>query len=583
MNCRRSAVARLAIAVCICWAASAGEGLLPGQSLLPGESHLARNSHPRLLFSPTDLPAVRARFADPAWAALRALLLERSPVRTAELAGDRRWSWLALNCAALYLISNQPADRAAALDWFARTAAVDLPPDRPLLHLAQRQVGLALAYDLLATDFEPGLAAACAEHLKLNARGLAAREHRALPVPAPPVPAEDAICAAALLLSGLVLDPSNDSETAAWREAGLAGVKTWLSQANARSGFACNGEADQQVVLSAGVLAAIRAAKLNLGAELIGEICPGLFQGKIIAADPGPIANAGLSSLSVQASGRSALLLGCVPADQRPVLSWVLDHSSGAHGKGHFDSAWPWQALAAAATLPDQVPSADPRPALPLHLADPEAGHVVLRSGWGDDAVVVQTWFACRGASADPAAPAPGWLRLASGGKRFELVSGMLGKSLAGMDQMTADFPRPGQAKLAARLDSRATPASGRRLVGIDLTGAAGCPAVVVLVDRLSGSEAIQRWDAGIPRPAWTSANTASLGDEGGLRLTARLAAPQANRGSVPRPGTVVLVLALHTGAPPEIAVSADPGGGGRIVVGDQTAIWTADSLDFSR
>jgi len=559
----------------------------PAAKPVAGFVPLKPGEHPRLIFRPADLPALRKRMETPVGKAIAEMLLTRSPLRSARQVDDRRASWMAANWGAIWQLTG---DKEAAEK--ARRVLVDevvkkpMPFDRADIHHAPRLLGAALAYDLCYDAWPPALRALVAEFLHREMLDLHRGINEGLAInainPAPwgyrnAMRAGAVGCAAIALLGEK--DPASNELAAAAPIADTAerDVISYLRRGLADTGWGLEGDFYKAFALSNGVLPFLQADRVARGRDL-GEVNPMLLAGYVLQAPPGRGEDGlefGISSISVQASGRWPMGLGSLPASLKPAMRWCFDRAVGLEGKGHFDCTYPYQAAYALADYPFDSSPAHPRDALPLLARDEPRGQIVFRSSWGgpagDDANGFVTAVHLRG----------GLLR----GMTVERAGGAFDVTIAGLGRQWAAGtfgppernawlgsalthfaqPRAGQLVLAADA-SRAylldptyrrrgqrpsklptslpgaveflrvpgsfqdTGIRSLRHLAVDYSGACGSPALLAFVD-ICQNAAGEPWQLPIPNIRWRGSRFTAESDEApGLSLTGIVAAPAAVR-----------------------------------------------------
>jgi hypothetical protein len=336
------------------------------------------------------------------------------------------------------------------------------------------------------------------------------------------------------------------------------------------------------------------------------------------AAEDGSL-KLGISSISVQASGRWPMGFAAVPESLRGPMRWLFDRDVGLAGKQHFDCAYPYQAAYALANYPFHAPAKEPGAGMPLFVADMRHGSMVCRNRWQDarDIVVTLDFNAMSLPGLDTkTGPRTGVMRVA--GLGGEWVDGILGmkpvNGIFGGEMLYAESGRAGQAAVGARLDPSfrtvaaasarrvekapewgvapkmrfeppARPASSdvgircTRHVGVDFTGTAGVPAVIAVVDRIASAQG-RMWDVAGVRDAAHSGRRFTAGTPAGANLAGHFVAPAGGRGKAE--GDYFLVMTLQEGAAPEVKVEGQ-GLAARVTVGGQTIAFDGQRIVFGK
>ncbi|MGD0896783.1 MAG: hypothetical protein ABR915_03035 [Thermoguttaceae bacterium] len=608
---------------------------------VPGFAPLDPGEHPRLIFRKRDLAAIKRRAATPEGKAILEMLTLRAPVREVGQAGDRRSSWIAANWGAVYQLTGdqEAADK-------ARRILVDeivkrpMPQDRADLHIAPRLLGAALAYDLCYDAWDAEFRAMLTGYLRsamLNLyRGVNDGVEMAGFQPEPWTHA-NAVRMGALGCLAIALLGEKDSagkpveEAAAVAKAAERDVVKFLRLGLAQSGKGMEGDVLKALALSNGVLPFLHAAKTALGRDL-SRVNPFLLAGHVLeAAVPaeGPLVT-GLSSISVQASGRWAMGLGTVPADFLPAMKWCFDRECGLLGKGHFDCAYPFHAAYMLANYPFDTAARPPQSVLPLAVRDDAHGRHVFRSAWKDRGDI-RTVVNLRSTSLpgwnlkDAELPGvakisgfgPAWLaaRLGIapkndffGGETLYFASPRPQQYILGakLDRMYWDDlnqpgrPRPPTAKDAAAAAPAVQPEAGvvrfpyapgayhdlkikcTRHLGIDYSGASGAPALVVLVEQAEGF-ADEEWSF-VPRGAKANAQGFTVGDAatGATMAAVRVAPANPPGGRLRGSGNYFFLFTVQVEAPPKVSIAGE-GIQAKVAVGGQTVRFDGEKIVFEK
>ena len=369
---------------------------------LPGVARPKPGEHPRLIFRESEVPEMRRRLTTPVGKAIESMLLVRSPLRLASQVTDRHASWMAANWGAIYQLTGEKENAAEARAVLMEEAINKaMPSDRNDSHHASRLLGLALAYDLAYDAWDDDFRRYLGEFLMITAEDLADGLHEGMPmmpgtVDPTPWRHRNAIRMACVGVAALAVmdDPDADGKPMA-RAAKLVTlaerhVAAYLQEGITGSGRALEGDMYKSVALANGVLQFLHAERVVLGRDF-SNVNPFLLTGHVVGVkEIGPDRyKFGLSSISVQASGRWPMGLGCLPARFLPAMKWCFDRSCGPEGLQHFDCTYPYQAAYAVKNYPFTTTAKAPGEAngLPLVVLDRTHGNCVFRNRWqdGDD------------------------------------------------------------------------------------------------------------------------------------------------------------------------------------------------------
>ncbi len=537
----------------------AGEvtGRLVSPRVRPVAGHVpvAEGEYPRLILRARDLPLLKQRMQTPEGEAIMAMLTRRAPARSLEVVDDRRASWLAVNEAVAYhLLDDEQAPRRARRILIDEVVRKPMPADRADIHHAMRLLGVALTYDLCRDAWDPAFRALMAGYLRAAMVALHEGIHDGVAMTdiAPqPWTHRNAIRMAAIGCAALVLEGERGPDGELIEEAPILAelaeqaVIAWLELGVGPSGESVEGRFYKSFALSNGVLAFMHALRTAAGRDL-SRVNPMLLSGHLFdasAAEPqrGPRAF-GLSSISVQLSGRWPMGFSSIPPEHVPMMKWAFDHSAGPHGAGHFDCTYPFQAAYALLNYPFDAPAEPPGTAfggtllatvlstgepgneparaivmrdgdggaegaeggLPAVVVDPVIGRLQLRDRWqdGDDATVLLHLGGVHRGGARDHATAAGTLRIGALGREWidQAIGIPAANAALGAVIEHADSPRPGQAIVRARLDplyrSDATPRRRRIPRGEQWPGAPDVPPEVLAepdVERLRHVDGVYR------------------------------------------------------------------------------------------
>ena len=450
---------------------------------VPGFGSVETNEHPRLIFRRRDLPLLRKRMQTPEGKAIVEMMLSRSPVRQLEQVGDRRASWLAASYGVVWQLTGDrvAADKAREI-LVAEVFRKPMPTDRHDVHLAPRLLGLALAYDLCYDAWDAEFVALAGNYLHDVMMELYGGTNEAVPIEMinpHPWTYRNAMrmgsigCAAIALLGEKDANGRPIEQAAHVADVAERQIVAYLKMGLSAGGMGMEGPLAKSMALSNGVLQFMHASRIARGRDL-SAVNPMLLAGQVLEASSvaGPHGHDfGLSSISVQISGRWAMGLGTVPANRLAEMTWCFDRNAGPLGRKHYDCAYPFQAAYALMNYPFDVESSPP-PENPPFLADRDHGHFIFRSGWKDADDVLTTLYARssarrgielpgaqRGRSTPPAPgevpPAAMEMRIRGCGQ--EWMHGTMGiapqNSFFGADVLDYQSPRPMQATLSADLD----------------------------------------------------------------------------------------------------------------------------------
>lgn len=584
--------------------------------------------HPRLIFRREEVAELRGRFETPEGKAIEDMLLVRSPLRLASQVTDRRASWMAANWAAIYQLTGEKENAAEARAvLMEETIQKPMLSDRDDVHHAPRLLGMALAYDLGYDAWDGPFRRYLAEYILLTAEDLARGLFEGMPMLAgtiDPTPwkQRNAIRMSCIGVAALAVLGDPDSEgkplTRARRLVELAerDVVAYLRDGITGAGRGLEGATRKSIALANGVLQFMHAERIALGRDL-ARVNPFLLAGQIVGARKiGPEGyRFGLSSISIQASGRWPMGLGCVPDEYVPAMKWCFDRSCGPQGLQHFDCTYPYQAAYALKNYPFGVTAKAPGEGLPLAILDAVHGEFVFRNRWqdGDDTLAVLNLnLASPSGLSRQATSRIGTLRISGLGTNW--VDGRIGMPLLnqvhGGELLYASTGKKGQAFVGARLDRMYERGSRRRWswprrpgptdpivfppprkpptqstgiqctrhFAVDYSGVAGVPGLFVIVDELKNT-GNQRWlypsGANRRRPS-------ILGDPAGKNLTWQFAGGEV-RGNYIQPGDRCLaVAALGEGPAPQMKATIQ-GTAIRAEIGGQTITYDGKRIGFSR
>ena len=621
----------------------------------PGFVPPRAGEHPRLIFRKRDLPALRKRMATPEGGAIMEMLKTRSPLRYPQQVTDRRASWMAANWGAIYQLTG---DASAAVK--ARRIVMDqvvkrpMPLDRTDIQHAPRLLGLALAYDLCYDAWETPFRTLITEYLRRTAEDL----HRGVvdgvtmsDLVADPWRHQNAIrmacvgCAAVALVGEKGADGKEIAEAAPLARIAERDVLLYLRWGLAASGGGIEGAFQKDLALANGVLQFLQADRVALGRDL-AEVNPFLLAGHVLEAMPAAAGgwDFGISSISIQASGRWPMGLGSAPRAFVPALKWCFDRDVGLAGQGHFDCTYPYQAAYALANYPFDAAAKPPGEVLPLFVPDPGRGRFALRNRWKDADDILATLnlrsMPLPGLHGRHVPPA-GHLRIVGLGRTWvdDVIGLAPGNTILGARNVRYDSPRPRQGVVVCDLSPlylkdvtdrrprrsrkgepppplvdpevlaepdvvrfpyaigafRDAKVTCERHVAIDYSGACGAPALFVLIDRIGGAGEAP-WDlrlrvgfardgsfraSGSPKRGSPDAPDAA-GPPGGT-LTGRIVAPAAARRTrLTGSDTYFVVFTIQRGPAPRIEVEGE-GLAAKVRVGDQTVSFSGGRIVLAK
>ena len=615
----------------------------PGIRRIPGIVRPKPGEHPRLIFRKHELPEMRRRLTTPIGKAIESMLLVRSPLRLASQVTDRRASWMAANWAALYQLTGEKENAAEARVVVMEEAInKSMPLDRSDSHHAMRLLGIALAYDMGYDAWDDEFRRYLGEFIMITARDLALGQYEGMPmmpgtVDPTPWRHRNAIRMACVGVAALAVldDPDADgqpmSRAAALADLAERHVAAYLREGITGAGRALEGSMYKNIALANGILQFLHAERAVLGRDLSG-LNPFLLAGQVVGAkEVGPERyRFGLSSISVQASGRWPMGLGSLPDHFLPAMKWCFDRSCGPEGLQHFDCTYPYQAAYAVKNYPFTTAAKAPggENGLPLMILDSVHGNCVFRNRWQDENDIVTTVdFGCLVPAGLGRAASAQLGSISISGLGTNWVSGRIGlpplNRAHGGELLYAESGKPGQAFAGARLDRmyeragrrgwRRRPAivPGRWRTGelnvfpkpekpatqdtgikctrhfaVDYSGVSGVPALFVIVDEMQ-NVGRQRWlyPAGKVR-----GSPAVLGDPAGKNLTWHFASgtprgnyvtpvPLASGGPVSR---CFVIGTLSNGPAPSVGTTTE-GRTSRATVGGQTVTFDGKRITLAK
>lgn len=641
---------RMSVAIVFCVLAAASSlasaqtGPAPFQvQTVSGHRVPAPGEHPRLILRKADVPSLRRA----AQAERGKLIVERVKqalrlMDKAALAGRNREvvkeaGFKVAGHGAVYLLEGEAASAAAAAE-VARTEILGFPLKGSLevADRAARLHGLVLGYDMCFDAWD--------QALRDKVRAFMIAESRAL-LSAVGVrgggqadsPEHMLVCGVAGLVELCLLGDSDDPAAADRLAAIEMAVIDYLNNAIAERGFGVHGEAVRQAALASGVFPFVHAYRLVAGRDLsahpaLGDaLVPMIYQ--VVPGVGLPVF--GGSSGATDRSGLVALAAVRLPDAQRPAVNWLLRQMGGDIDQGVVRPHQGLYMLQADLTGPMAAPAgAD----WPRYFRGDRAQVALVRSGWKDanDVVVLfhrgslhligagGRWVSAAGPHATVWSDSPG----AGGVENMFLFDTHMHKNrvyrTAFQSRLTRfDVQDDGNvASLAVAMSGQVTrmvqavetkeksggrdvvrsvevpeggPFTGQRLAGIDLTGASGAQAVMVLADRLTGGgKAPRTWTLhfGVHARFTADGNTFTITDNGvTLQGTAVLPAGATFAGTTNPPvanfvhldttaDEVQVILTVSREAPPKIAVA--PGGLAEgVTIGRRTARLAADEVVF--
>ena len=612
-----------------------GSIVAPVVGAVPGVRPPKSGEHPRLIFRKHEVAEMRRRLATPAGKAIESMLLVRSPLRLASQVTDRRASWMAANWGALYQMTGDEANAKEARSVLMEEAINKaMPSDRNDTHHATRLLGLALAYDLGYDAWDEDFRRYLGEFLMITAEDLAVGQHEGLPMmpgTMDPTPwrHRNAVRMSCVGVAALAVlnDPDSDGQPMA-RAAKLAElaerhVVDYLRRGITGSGRGLEGSMYKNIALANGVLQFMHAERVVLGRDL-SKVNPFVLAGHVVkSTEIGPArCRFGLSSISIQASGRWPMGLGCVPAEFMPAMKWCFDRSVGPQGLQHFDCTYPYQAAYAVKNYPFDLAAKAPggENGLPLLILDRAHGNCVFRNRWQDGNDIVVTLDV--GALFPPGLGRTASARLGSisiTGLGTNWVNGRIGlpplNGAYGGELLYADKGRAGQAFVGARLDrmyerrsrrgwrrrrrvlpGRWNPAEPNvfempqrtptdetgikctRHFAVDYSGAAGVPGMFVIVDELQNVDR-QRW---LYPASKVRRRPTVLGDPAGRNLSWHFASGEP-RGNSVTPGNRCFVIAILANGPAPAVTFSTEDNTSRAAIGDQTVTFDGKRIVFGK
>lgn len=600
-----------------------------------GHKPLEPGEHPRMVFRKSDMPELKRRMETPEGKAIMAMLKARAPLRMPSQVTDRHTSWMAANWGAIYQLTGEAEAAAEARRiLMEEIVAKPLPLDRDDVQQAPRLLGVALAYDFCYDAWEESFRRYMAEFIVLTAGDLYRGYLESRPVLAEridPVPwrHRNAMRVSCIGAAALAVQNDADSDGKPLRDAARMAraaerdLSEWLVDGVTGTGYCLEGSLRKSIALANGVLAFMQADRVCMGRDL-SSVNPMLLVGHALSGNmtAGGAPVLGISSISIQASGRWPMGFAAVPESMRGSMRWLFDRDVGLSGKQHFDCAYPYQAAYALANYPFGVEARDPGQELPLFVADMKHGSVVFRNRWkdADDIVATLDFNASSLPGLDPRT-GPQACAVKIKGLGAEWIDGVIGvkpvNAVLGGEMLYAVSERPGQAFVGACVDAAYrvvadTGVRGRekppewglapemrfrpperpagkdtgirvtRHVAIDYTGASGVPGLLVVADVLSGA-GDRPWQF----PVTPGARVCIVGDPARTNLTWQFAAPVDPRkvrpGSVRPEGLCLAVATLQDGKAPEVKVVSSDVGRLTATVGGQTVIFNGERLTFGK
>ena len=616
----------------------------------------AAGEHPRLIFRKSDLAELARRAQTDEGKAMVQVMRSRSPVRQVAQTGPRRASWLAANWGVLYHLAGEKEGPDYARQIIMSEVIRKPPPnDAGDIHLAPRLLGLALAYDLCYDAWDAEFRSLLTTYLRqaMNDLYRGVNENVAVEgIVFDPWCHRNAVrmgavgCAAMALMGEKDADGRPIDEAAHIAQVAERDIIAYLRLGLMGTGAPYEGEFAKTYALSNGLLQFMHANRVSRGRDL-SRVNPMLLAGYVLTS-PGHaikgIHDYGISSISVQASGRWPMGLATVPGDLMPAMKWCFDHNVGLQGKAHFDLAYPYHGAYALMNYPFGGESKAPPEGLGSMFADARGGAFVFRSHWkqtSDFVTVLQLQSQpLKGMELDQAY-GPTYLRVWGLGQDW--FAGPVGpqpmNKFFGGRVLAFENPRPSQAVVATDLDAlflRDLVATGRRpppepdpdvpylvkklpekpsalpkidpkllkepdvltwpqapsayrdqkikcrrYFGIDYSGASGAPALLVLLDRIETAGPGVPYDPAL-KQATVKLGRFTQGEPTGPNMSGAIVSGRSTGRGKGGSADHYMVFTIQNGAPPAIKVEGQ-GVEAKVSVGQQTVWFDGARIVFAR